>query len=362
MLDARSTACTHFHSQLFDHVATPQMPSSYEVKAIDPLSLSGPPHSLPANPVITQLEEPQVAGIILSMLPTLQNLASAAKHKGRVYDLILDGMHSDLCQNLNVVKSYGIQAADIPQVPAFANLRSLHTQDGHVDWALVILPSLQTLNLGEFVIVDLRPGVASVSKIRAIVFDAISTNQFGWFETSCSQRLLSNLRSLEFRSLSDPYYLFLSEGGWQRESVIHSLLDLAPGVEELHLIFGQDAFVCIFHGDEYRGAGFSAYTQLRKLVMSEAALMGDFKRFWSPDTAPIKFLPPQVKTLVITAATEKSADWLELICGTEFADMTRIELVAVTADWYDRHAVRAKSTAEQKWEETGFELVFTRPE
>lgn len=104
---------------------------------------------------------------------------------------------------------------------------------------------------------------------------------------------------------------------------------------------------------------FSECSNLRKLVISHKALLGDYNLFWALPSTPSDLLPPNIKTLVIMYANGDSAKWLQQIRRHEFANLKRVELVPQSEEV--ETAIMQSTSATQKLEEMGIELVLTQP-
>ena len=97
----------------------------YTIKGTEIACRTTMPAYLATKTLEAYIPEPAVAGLLLSMLPRLEELSFAtSRHVAEVYKHCFS----------SILRPYGLSKLDIPLVPAFANLRNLSVQHGTIEW------------------------------------------------------------------------------------------------------------------------------------------------------------------------------------------------------------------------------------
>ena len=224
------------------------------------------------------------------------------------------------------LEACGISTPDIPFVPAFANLRHLKFEEGNIEWALITLPNLRHLTLGERVMIGPPQNDTSISSVDFVTIEA-------YYEPSINRHMLcrlfshlSKLRKLELHSLQRSRSL---AGAWETFSnpVINNFLHVAPSAEELLFTFCNERFLEL---GPIHIKDLAPYTKIRKLLITEYALLFGFKMAANAVAAPVDLLPPNLEKPIVTSATGTVLSWLHKLDKADFPALQHVELQAVS--------------------------------
>ena len=322
------------------HVKYPQLMYS----GVSPVCLMIKPGSY-----VVKVSENELACDLLARLTELRSLTITAlddytcrtelEHPGRPVREI----------NKDIFGRLPVPIHKLVELPCFSKLTSICLSHGHLDWAVVTLPTLHTLCIGikakllrpsntakapniTSLTLEMEPGAPNNDFVGAIIFLIHLPN----IHTLTLGSYLRDLGHPKFpRSTVDHFgcSAFGNTGCFSPEAV-QMLVCHARSVEKLTFTYTEPVH---FADTSTTRLDVREFEQLRRIQIAECGLVDshDFQRL--AGSGPSQLLPRRIRTLVITHPRSpgpddgdrksKLASWLKELTKTDFPDLERVEVV-----------------------------------
>jgi hypothetical protein len=243
----------------------------------------------------------------------------------------------------------GLRQDKFTSIPGLTKLTSLYFGHGLLDWAIVALPHLRTLELGDSAKIELPADDSSAPNITSLTIE--NFGNLGPHKLSAIVdllRRLPNLGSLELKSIlefpnirhSRTYYGETGYYTWFHSPLgLFDATEIATMIETLSLTYASRAKFS--HKVEASPRlSLTHFTSLRKVQLPETSFVGGVNVQQPVNATPREVLPTSMRTLVITHPSDllhrhmpgyrpdtQVLGWLEGLQKTNFLDLERIEIV-----------------------------------
>ena len=327
------------------------LPRSTPVKYPQLMYSGVSPVSLMIKPgeYVVEFDEKQLACDLLARLTELRSLTITAlddytcktdlEHPGRP----VRGINKDVFGRLPV------PIHKLVELPCFSKLTSICLSHGHLDWAVVTLPTLHTLCIGikakllrpskpakapniTSLTLEIEPGAPNNDFVGAVIF----LDRLPNIHTLTLGSYLRDLGHPKFpRSTVDHFgcSAFGNTGCFSPETV-QMLLFYGRSVEKLTFTYAEPVH---FADTSTTRLDVREFEQLRRIQIAECGLVGSHNFQRLAGSGPSQLLPRRIRTLVITHPRSPGPDdgdrkskltsWLGELTKTDFPDLERVEVV-----------------------------------
>ncbi|KAI2480249.1 hypothetical protein Ptr902_08430 [Pyrenophora tritici-repentis] len=297
------------------------------------------------GPCIVLVEEKRLAAEVLARLSRLQSMTLTAKDAKICYREYSED--PGFRTSLPIFHMLPLRD-QFAAIPGLSQLSSLHPSHGHLDWAIITLPTLDTLCLGAEATIQLPCKDNTAPNILTVILESQRRVTDSELNEKCTfLTCLPNLRSMTLNShneaesknrlpfIHNPWELpqVPFQFGWWAQAAPH-LLEHAPSVQDLVFTYGS----------EYGAAGSREYplrlgnfTQLRRMQVAERIFLFAMNH---NSELPYGFLSPSIQELVvdhtyfpdINVPSFYNVDWLVPVVLKILPELKQVELVVFRND------------------------------
>ncbi|KAI4632712.1 hypothetical protein J4E80_000069 [Alternaria sp. BMP 0032] len=333
-------------------------------------------------------DEPSLAYSLLARLNELRSLTITALDDDLCHSESVQYVRSHRSMKINdwitVFDKLPIRSEKLVDLPCFSKLTSIYLSHGHLDWAIITLPTLHTLCMGSKATVQLPSKLARALNITSLTIEA-GNNAFPSEFMGKADLLvyLPNVKALTLgSSLPNAQHSRFPPQPPDRGSTssfgnlgsfthyVKRFLAFGCSVESLKLTYTKPAR---FSDTTTTRLEAKEFIQLRRIEIAECALVDSHDLQRLEGSSPSQLLPRRIQTLVITHPRSpgpddgdrksKLASWLGELTKTDFPDLERVEVVCSVGYGDDMgFKQRLEQSAEVRFLETIGVAVVVRKE